>query len=142
MCPFRKKSKQKPPIAHPLYSEQPMGLLFQDYILDVIGHLPKERSDLLQRVNLQEVFNSSASEWREIIREVLHLSDTIDIAILDLWYINREIALKHGQEYDPVAFARDLVDHYYEDGSKVDVWLDVALEAAKERIAKYQSPKG
>lgn len=90
-------------------------------------------------MNIQKVFGTKASEWRSVIEETLHLSDTIDIAILDLWYRNREHFKTDAGEYDPVWFSQILTDEYMKDGSQVDVWSEGSLESAKERIKHAQS---
>jgi hypothetical protein len=146
MWPFSKKPKPQNALEHPRYSKQPINLLFESFVLDAIGHLPQAKRETLQAMNLQKVFNTQASEWRQVLRETLHLSDTIEIAALDLWFINREAIRKQGQEYDPIAFSQDFTDRYLAEESKVDVWPPGALDAAKQRIAEFQAaetgPKG
>ena len=124
---------------HPRYGENPIYLFFEAYIQDVIGYLPKEKSDSIQSMNIQKIFGTQASEWHSVIEETLHLSDTIDTAILDLWYRNREQFKTEGGEYDPVWFSQIFTDEYMKDGSQVDVWPEGALEAAMERIKHAQS---
>jgi hypothetical protein len=139
MWPFSKKPKPASISEHPRYAKQPINLLFEAFVLDVIGHLPDAKRQTLQAMNLQKVFNTQASNWRAALRETLHLSDTIEVAILDLWYRNRDALRKQGQEYDAVAFSQDFADNYFADDSTVDVWPDGALDAAKKRIADYQA---
>jgi len=67
------------------------------------------------------------------------LSDTIDVAILDLWYRNREHFAGDDGVIDADWFANIFIDEYYKEGSKVDVWPEGALEAAKMRIAAAKS---
>lgn len=124
---------------HPRYKENPVYLFFEHYILDVIGQLPPEKSKSIQAMNLQKVFKTKSSEWHESLREALGLSGTIDIAILDLWYRNREIASAKGIEYPPQQFAMNFTDEYMKEGSQVDVWPAGALEAAKKRISEYRA---
>ena len=137
MWPFNKKQKTQGALAHPRYAKQPINLLFESMVLDVIGHLPDSKRQTLKSMNLQKVFNTGASEWREVLRETLHLSDTIEIAILDLWLRKRETGIKQGIVYDPVAFSQDFTDNYFADDSQVDVWPPGALEAARKRITEY-----
>jgi hypothetical protein len=139
MWPFSKKPMPATISEHPRYANQPINLLFEAFVLDVIGQLPAAKRQTLQAMNLQKVFSTQASEWRAVLRETLHLSDTIGVAILDLWYRNREALRKQGQEYPPVAFSQDFTDNYFADDSKVDVWPDGALDAAKKRIVDYQA---
>ncbi|MDH5694972.1 MAG: hypothetical protein OEZ47_17880 [Gammaproteobacteria bacterium] len=124
---------------HPRYGPNPIYLFFESYIQDVIGYLPKEKSESIQKMNIQKVFNTQSSEWREVIKETLHLSETINIAILDLWYRNREQFKTESGEYDPIWFSQIFTDEYMKEGSQVDVWPEGALEAAKQRIKSAQA---
>ena len=80
------------PLEQPRYKQNPIYLFFESFVLDTIGYLPRERSTGIQSMNLQKVFKTRAVEWHAVLREKLHLSETIDIAILDLWYRNQDIA--------------------------------------------------
>ena len=139
MWPFSKKPMPATISKHPRYANQPINLLFEAFVLDVIGQLPAAKRQTLQAMNLQKVFSTQASEWRAVLRDTLHLSDTIEVAILDLWYRNRKALREQGQDYDPVAFSQDFADNYFADDSKVDVWPEGALDAAKKRIVDYQA---
>lgn len=112
----------------------PAAIIFEKYVLDVIGQLPASQSDKIQSMNLHKVFNTKAQEWRAVVKEALHLSNTIDVAILDLWYTNQDLAAQRGVDYSALSFARDFVDQYQKDGSQVDVWQAGALEKARARI--------
>jgi hypothetical protein len=124
---------------HPRYKENPVYLFFENYILDIVGELPPEKSRIIQGMNIQKVFNTKSAEWHEALREALDLSNTIDVAILDLWYRNQEIANSQGVMYSAQHFAMNFTDEYMKDESRVDVWLPGALDAAKERIASHRS---
>ena len=127
------------PLSNPRYAKNPVAFFFESYILDVIGHLSPERSEKIHSMNLQKVFNTRASEWREVVREMLHLSNTIDIAILDLWYTNQDLATQRRVEYTPLAFAQNFSDEYQKEGSKVDVWPPGTLASARSRITARKS---
>ena len=124
------------PLDHPRYKANPIYLLFECYIEDVIGHLSEEKAETLQGMNLQKVFNTKASDWRAVIRETLHLSATIDIAILDIWYLNRDHFIDDEGQPAPFLFSQVFTDDYMEDESPIDVWPPGALDAAKERIRR------
>ncbi|MFP3449733.1 hypothetical protein, partial [Pseudomonas sp. SIMBA_067] len=68
-------------------------------------------------------------------RKALHLSETIDVAILDLWFINSAKASEAGGLYHPWSFAKDFLQQYLADGSQVDVWEGDAFKLAQARIA-------
>lgn len=63
--------------------------------------------------------------------EALHLSETIDIAILDLWYTNRDAHEAAGSALAPEAFAGMFVEEYSKDGSRADVWPGDASSRAR-----------
>jgi hypothetical protein len=65
---------------------------------------------------------------------MLNLSETIDIAILDLWHRNRQQALDQGWDYHPWHYAQNFRTNYAAEGSRVDVWEGDALVQAKARI--------
>jgi hypothetical protein len=114
-----------------------MDTLFASYVLSVIGKLPPERDAVAAELapRLQAALKTKASEWKAIVSESLHLSDTIDLAILDLWYVNADRATAAGTTLDPESFAGAFVEKYAEEGSKVDVWPGDSLARARERIA-------
>lgn len=136
MWPFKKKQSKSSALDNPRYKANPIYLFFESYILDVLGKLSPEKSSSIQAMDLQRTFSTEASEWRDVLREVLHLSDTIHIAILDLWVRNHACYDQTNEGY--LAFAQDFTDHYVADGSKIDVWPAGALDAAKERIKQHQ----
>jgi hypothetical protein len=145
MWPFRKKSDSGSPPSPPSPSSPsewgPIDALFATYVLDVIGHLTPEKDRGVESMapELQRALRTTASTWRGIVAEALHLSDTIDVAILDLWYRNSDIVRDRGDSLAPEVYARMFVEQYSKEGSQVDVWEGNALERAKERIALRRS---
>jgi hypothetical protein len=145
MWPFRKKPRQ-PPIteaqsaflSHPRYGKNPIALFFEAYILSVIRYLPEEWDKQIQAMDIGSRLQTKATAWREVVKEALHLSETIDVSILDLWYRNRAILEQRGYTYEPKEFARDFVDQYNTKNSRVDVWPAGALEAARARIKAHE----
>jgi hypothetical protein len=117
------------------YKNQPIKRLVDAYVLDVVGALPPAAEATLERMNLQRVFKTKASEWHQVLRETLGLSGTFDTAILDLWLRWGDAARAEGKPYPPEQFAAQFTDNYFVDGSQIDVWPPGALEAAKKRIA-------
>ncbi len=126
------RNSMKSALDLPRYKENPVYLFFESYILDTIGKLSPERYAEIQSLDLKSVFKTKSTDWKEVVVEVLHLSDTINIAIKDLWFRNRECY--DDDKYGFQAFAQDFTDHYMTDDSKVDIWTDGALESAKARI--------
>ena len=136
MWPFRKKNTS-PVVAADRYQANPINLFFEDLILDILGRLPAERSVAIEKMNLQKVFSTRASEWKDVIRETLRFSVTFDVAVWDLWIQNRN-------QYSDSAdgdrrFAQNFTDMYMSEGSKIDVWPEGALNAAKARIGSFRN---
>jgi hypothetical protein len=111
-------------------------IFFELYVVDVLGALPSTTSQAISDfgVRFPAAFGA-VPDWRVGLKQVLNLSETIGIAILDLWYINRKKAVADGWIYHPWLYGMHFVSKYFEDGSKVDVWEGDALELAKGRIA-------
>jgi hypothetical protein len=135
---FKKKKKSIYPTDNNRYKENPMGAFFEIFILDVINQASQEQLDLIEKINLNEKLNIKADNWQDTIKIVLNLSDTIDIAIKDLWYQNSTIAKNKKTKYEPAQFAIDFVHNFYSENSKIDTWTDESLHAAKRRIMDYE----
>ncbi|MDB4950724.1 MAG: hypothetical protein JWM27_3373 [Gemmatimonadetes bacterium] len=120
---------------------KPVNLLLESYVLDLIGHLPADKSEGLAQMapKLRQALSTQAREWRGMLRETLHLSDTFEVAVLDLWIRNGEIAATAGSLLDPEDFAEMFVEQYSVDGSRVDVWPGNSLALARERIAAWRT---
>ncbi len=123
----------------PRYKENPILVFFEFYVLDTIGFLPKANYLSLNDMGLYKTFNLEEMDWKETVKYVLSLSDTIEIAITDLWYRNSDIADKEEFDYAPEQFAMDFVDLYFKEDSKIDIWQDGELDLAKKRIEEYES---
>jgi len=118
-------------------AENPMRTLFANFVLATIDMLPREKYEILESLNLAARFNIEPKDWRLVIKQVLHLSDTIEIAILDLWYTNQDIAAQRKVEYHPNQFAIDFVENYFKEDSQIDIWPENSLTRAKERIKRF-----
>ncbi len=123
----------------PGYISDPVKILFGNFVLSIINKLSKEKAEKLSSLDLAAVFKTTPKDWRLIVKEVLDLSDTIEVAILDLWYTNQRLAFQRKIEYHPEQFAIDFVDNYLKEDSKIDVWPENSLALAKERIRLFQS---
>jgi hypothetical protein len=67
------------------------------------------------------------------------LSETFEVAVLDLWYRNSKIAADRGEILLVRDFAELFVDNCFLDDSQIDVWGPGALEAARARIAAAEA---
>jgi hypothetical protein len=122
---------------HPRYQANPAYLLFENYILDVLGFLPPEKARLMQNMKLQNILHTTANEWHQALKEGLALSDTIDIAIIDAWL--SKTAQSSSETYVPLQFAMDFTDAYMHEASQVDVWTEQSLAQAKQRVATFHA---
>jgi len=120
-------------LEHPRYKENLSDFFFEMLIVDTIAPLDPEAIAWVA-----EILKCGADSWRAKVRARLTLADTIDVAILDLWYRNREIAQTQGIDLDVQSFSIHFVDNYYKEESAVDHWGPGALEDAKARIASYR----
>ena len=147
MWPFGKKriSPAQPELPRGLKrpSEEPMGVLFTYFVMDLLGALPAEQESRLEAMALHRVFGQEPCNWRQAIASTLHLRETFPIAVMDLWYKNSDIALASGPSYSAAAFAADFVDQYLAPDSKVDQWPPGTLDQARAFVAsRQQSPAG
>jgi hypothetical protein len=118
------------------YEENPVYYFFDGFVVATIGELPQSMED-----KYNSLLNTEGDTWKSKVKEMLNLSETIEIAILDLWYRNSEILSKRGEVYEPVHFAINFVENYYKENSQIDVWEGNALDLAKQRIVSYQKNK-
>ena len=117
--------------------EGPMHKLLVCFILDTIKELPQEQTNLIKSMNLKKVFKSELNDWRLIIKHTLNLSNTIEIAIKDLWLKNSKTAFESNDKVDANQFTILFIENYYKENSKVDVWLNESdLIQAKKRISE------
>jgi hypothetical protein len=121
----------------PRYRENPIYLFLELYVVSVLGKLPEEESHWVDSLKLGEIFDSEATEWREVVEEVLDLSDTIEVAIWHRWvsacndyYDNHE---------GHAAFAQDFTDDYMDDDSTVDVWTEASYANAVREIDGFKA---
>ena len=138
MWPFGKKEKPEAIFEDPRYKEKPVLLLFEIYVLDVIGRLIPEKRQGIQELNVKEIFNTKSGHWKSALREVLQLSTTIETAILNSWYTKLDENGGTDENIDPESFSKEFSDRYFEEDSQADVWAEGELEKAKERITEYK----
>lgn len=114
-----------------------MDLFFEFLVLDVIGQLPAATQESIDALVARHpvFFADTKGDWRTGTRKSLQLSETIDIAILDLWFGKSTEASEGGWLYHPWSFAKDFLQQFLADGSRVDVWEGDSFELAKARIA-------
>lgn len=124
------------------YQQQgrPLDLFFELFIVNAIGELPQETLSALDDFSTKHptFFAATQGNWQQFVFQKLKLSETIEVAIWDLWLRNKDIAGSKGMQYHPWHFAINFVQNYFAEGSKVDVWEGDSLHQAKKRIAEYK----
>ena len=126
------------------HDERSFDFFFEMYVVDVLELLPEATSDALVAfaARFPALFGEYDGDWRASVVATGQLSDTIEIAIWDLWIRNSENARKSGWVYHPWHFAQNFIDNYTAEDSQVDVWPDGALDVARKRIEDYRrTPK-
>ena len=123
------------------HAKRPLDYFFELYVLSVLGYLPEKSSVALIEFSEKHpsLFLSTSGDWRAYVVKELHLSEAIEIAIWDLWIRNSRNAKDNGWNYHPWHFAKNFLENYSAEGSRVDVWEAGALEAAKQRIEIYRN---
>ena len=128
---FSRKKNSEPKKTSP----QPIDTFFHLFILDTIHKLSTEKEEILKKIDLDKVFSTDFNDWKKTIKKVLNLSDTIEIAIKDLWLRNSEIAKKENIELSPEEFAMTFTKEFLVENSKIDIWENESdLTTAKKRI--------
>ena len=125
----------------PYYHDvRPLDFFFEMYILAVLEKLPNETRDALTEFSKRNPtwFERHHGDWSKYVFSELHLSDTIEIAIWDLWIRHSASARLDRWTYHPWHFAQNFVHHYSKDDSQVDVWTPETLRAARERINEFR----
>jgi hypothetical protein len=138
MWPFGKKDEPEAVFEDPRYKEKPALLLFEIFVLDVIGRLSPEKRQGIQELDIQKIFSTKSGHWKSALKEVLQLSTTIETAILNSWYEKLDENGGTDEDINPEEFSREFADRYFSEGSQVDTWPEGGLEKAKERIAEYK----
>jgi hypothetical protein len=126
-----------PLLEHPRYRDNPVYYFVERLVIDTIERLPVELQD-----EIAETIRTDRDGWRGKVKELATLSDTFEVAVLDLWYRNAAIVTEQGDTLSVHDFALLFVDNYFLDDSQIDVWGPGALEAAKSRIAATQVGRG
>jgi len=124
-------------------SSSPMYKLFICFILDTVNELPNDQEDKIKAMNLGQVLKVQSNDWRYVIKSALNLSDTIEIAIMDLWLKNSERAYTEEISLNSSTFANMFIENFYAENSRIDIWNNESdLIRAKDRIkSSYLSKK-
>jgi hypothetical protein len=92
------------------YKDRPLLRLLDCYILDVIGELPKQQKEVLEKLEprLHEVFGTTGS-WREIVEEQMGFVPSVTLGIETVWAGFQTNEQRLGRKPSPAEFVREFV---------------------------------
>ncbi len=93
------------------YKGRPLLIILENYILDCIGALEPERQQQVQAV-VQRTFGGGA-DWKQTMRGILQVGDSLDEQLRRMWQQNQEIAGANGTVLHPVQFAKMVADQNF-----------------------------
>ena len=93
------------------YRGRPLLVVLENYVLAAIGELPAERHAGVGQI-VQRVFGGG-DDWMQTVREQLHLSDSLDESLRQMWVRNQEIARQNAVPLHPVQFAKMVADQNF-----------------------------
>jgi len=119
----------------PRYAEAPIKLFFENYVLHVLRLLPEDVSEQIQALDLKNVLGTKSSEWFHAVPEALSLSQTMEVAIWDMWIKTKESYICAQQDFSQ--FAIDFTDSYLMENTKIDKWTNDSYKAAAHRVNAF-----
>ena len=93
------------------YKGRPLLIILENYILDCIGALEPERRQQVGAI-VQRTFGGGA-DWKQTVRGVLHLGESLDEQLRRVWQQNQEIARGSETALHPVQFAKMVADQNF-----------------------------
>lgn len=90
------------------YDKKPLLIVLDHYVLHCIGALTPERYQVTQKL-VQRAFGGGV-DWKQTVRQVLHLEDSLDEHLRTQWKRNQEKARTHGAVLHPAQYAESVVD--------------------------------
>lgn len=108
---FSKKKEQPAPQNASRYEGKPLLILLENYVLDCIECLPKDKASTITAM-VQRVYGGG-DDWKATLRATLHLDDSLDGNLRQMWDRNQEIAGQANQSLLPEDFARMVVDQNF-----------------------------
>lgn len=93
------------------YNGRPLLILLENYVLSAIGNLTPDKEQLAASAT-QRVFGGDA-DWRSTLRGTLHLGDSLDESLRQMWATNQQRAQQAGVTLAPEEFARMVADQNF-----------------------------
>ncbi|MBX9601346.1 MAG: hypothetical protein K2X35_10085 [Bryobacteraceae bacterium] len=108
---FSKKKEQPATLNSARYRGKPLLILLENYVLDCIGCLPSQTVATVTSIT-QQVYGGG-DDWKTTLRSTLHLDESLDENLRQMWTHNQEVARQAGQPLSPEDFARMVVDQNF-----------------------------
>jgi hypothetical protein len=108
---FRKRNVQPAPPDSDRYRGKPLLILLENYVLDCIGCLPKDKEPTIASL-VQRVYGGR-DDWKATLRSTLHLGDSLDKNLRQMWARNQDLARQANETLLPEDFARMVVDQNF-----------------------------
>jgi hypothetical protein len=105
---FGKKNAHSSPHTDERYKGKPLLILLENYVLDCIGQLPKDKVPTITSM-IQRVYGGG-EDWKATLRTALQLDGSLDECLRQTWAGNQDLAMKAKQTLSPEEFARMVVD--------------------------------
>ena len=93
------------------YKGRPLLIILENYILDCIGALEPERQQQVQAI-VQRTFGGG-TDWKQTVRGVLQIEESLDEQLRRVWQRNQEIARANETVLHPVQFAKMVADQNF-----------------------------
>ena len=108
---FSKRTEQPAPLNSDRYKGKPLLLLLENYVLDCIGCLPTNKIPTITGM-IQRIYGGG-EDWKATLRSTLHLHESLDENLRQMWVHNQELAQQANQTLPPEDFARMVVDQNF-----------------------------
>ncbi|MBL9189435.1 MAG: hypothetical protein JNK23_18275 [Opitutaceae bacterium] len=101
----------EPSLTTDRYNGRPLLILLENYVLSAIGSLAPDKEQLAASAT-QRVFGG-VGDWRSTLRGTLHLGDSLDESLRQMWATNQKRAQQAGVTLAPEEFARMVADQNF-----------------------------
>lgn len=93
------------------YHGRPLLILLENYVLATLGALAPDKEQLVTSIT-QRIFGGGA-DWRETLRTTLHLGESLDDSLRQMWADQQQQAQQGGVTLAPEEFARRFADQNF-----------------------------
>lgn len=109
---FRKPRKPSyATAANGRYDGRPLLILLENYVMSTVGCLAPDKEQLVASIT-QRLFGGD-TDWRATLRKTLHLEDSLDDSLRQMWSDNQQRAQEAGTTLSAEDFARSIADQNF-----------------------------